>query len=68
MASYAAAIKETLGLEVETELGSRGQFDVMVDGANVVSRSGGLFAMILRKPWPTEDDVVSAVKTATSSG
>ena len=62
MASYAAVIKERLGIEATIETGSRGQFDVMVDGKTVVSRKGGLMAMITRKPWPKADDVVAAIK------
>jgi len=64
VASYATAIREALSVEVETELGSRGQFDVVVDGSNVVSRKGGLVAMLFRKPWPSEEEVVAAVKSA----
>lgn len=64
MASYAAAIRNSLGLEVQTELGIRGQFDVQVDDKVVVSRRGGLAALLLRKAWPSEADVVNAVKTA----
>lgn len=55
-------IKERLGIEATIETGSRGQFDVMVDGKTVVSRKGGLMAMITRKPWPKADDVVAAIK------
>jgi len=43
----------------------RGQFDILVDGRSVVSRKGGLFAMLLRKPWPDSEDVVTAVREAT---
>ena len=46
----------------------RGQFDVLVDGETVVSRKGGLIAMVLRKPWPDEADVVEAVRAAKTEG
>ena len=62
MASYAAAISDALGMEVQTETGTKGQFDVVVSDNVVVSRKGGLFALITRKPWPTESEVVSAVQ------
>ena len=65
MASYAAVIKERIGIEAIIETGSRGQFDVLVDGKLVVSRKGGLLAMITRKPWPKEDEVVSAIQAAS---
>jgi hypothetical protein len=31
----------------------------------VVSRKGGLLAMLLRKPWPELDEVVAAVRRAS---
>ena len=66
VASYAAEIKEALGIEVAIETGSRGQFDVLVNGQTVVSRKGGLMAMLTRKPWPAEDEVITAIKTAVA--
>jgi len=44
-------------------MGSRGQFDVLVDGKTVVSRKGGLMALLFRKPWPEKEDVIGAIKT-----
>ncbi len=64
MASYAAAIREALDVEPAIVTGVRGQFDVLVDGRTVVSRKGGLFAMIMRKPWPSMLEVVKAVRMA----
>ena len=54
-----------MGCKVELEQGSRGQFEVLVDDRVVVSRKGGLLAMLLRKPWPELEDVVAAVRGAT---
>jgi len=65
VASYATAIRDSLGIDVETKLGSKGQFDVTVNGNAVVSRQGGLIALITRKPWPSETEVVAAVRSAT---
>lgn len=64
MASYAARITEELDVSVDTQTGTRGQFDVIVNGEIVVSRKGGLLALVTRKPWPSETDVVSAVRQA----
>lgn len=55
-------------MEAQVELDpshSRGQFDILVDGLSVVSRKGGLIAMLTRKPWPNSEDVVTAVREAT---
>ncbi len=46
------------------EKGRRGQFEVLVDGRTIVSRKGGLLAKILGRPWPTDEDVVAAVRAA----
>ena len=62
VASYATAIKEAIGSEPTIETGSRGQFDVLVDGKTVVSRKGGLLAMLFRKPWPKNEDVIGAIR------
>ena len=63
MASYAAAIKDTMGIEVATETGVRGQFDVVVNGQTVVSRKGGLLALLTKKPWPSNGDVLNAIRS-----
>ena len=49
------------------EKGRHGQFDVMVDGATVVSRKGGLLAKLVSRPWPTGDEVVTAVRNALNN-
>ncbi len=53
-----------MNTRVEFEDGRRGQFDILVDGRIVVTRKGGLLAKFLRKPWPSEEDVVAAVRAA----
>jgi hypothetical protein len=53
-----------LGVEADITTGRRGQFDILVNGKTVVSRKGGLLAMIFRKPWPEINDVVRAVEAA----
>lgn len=64
-ASYAALIRERLQTPVEMlDDGRMGQFEVRVDGRTVVSRKGGLIAKLTGKPWPPEDDVLDAVRTA----
>ena len=49
-----------------TEVGRRGQFDVMVGDQVVASRQGGLIAKLTNRPWPSEKDVVEAVRAAVS--
>ena len=49
VASYAAAIRDEIGMDAEIELGKRGQFDVYVNERRVVSRKGGLMALITKK-------------------
>ncbi|MEE2826181.1 MAG: hypothetical protein VYE64_06100 [Planctomycetota bacterium] len=62
--SYAAAIREKLEQEPLIEKGRRGQLDFLVDDRIVLSRKGGLWAMLTKKPWPTTDDVLQAILTA----
>ena len=50
---------------MDLEKGLRGQFDVVVDGRSVISRKGGLLARLLGRPWPTDEDVLTAVREAT---
>jgi hypothetical protein len=61
VASYAAAIKEHFNEDVEIETGCKGQFDVLVSEKTVVSRKGGLLALLFRKPWPTNEEVITAI-------
>jgi hypothetical protein len=42
----------------------KGLFQVSVDSKPVITRQGGLFAMLTRKPWPSLDDVVTAIRGA----
>jgi len=43
-------------------MGSRGQFDIQVNGKTVVSRKGGLLAILFRRPWPENAEVINAIK------
>ena len=63
---FAAVIKDSLGTPVELKKGRAGQFEIIVDGRTVVSRKGGLIAMLVGRPWPSEDEVVEAVRAAGS--
>ena len=62
VASYAAAIHDEIGMEPVIESGSRGQFDVYVGKQMVVTRKGGLLALLMKKPWPSVSSVVEAIK------
>ena len=57
-------IQDALGIPVELEKGRRGQFDILVDGRPVISRKGGILAKLMRKPWPTDEEVLRAVRKA----
>lgn len=57
-------IKKTLGAPVEMQKGRSGQFEIVVDGRPVVSRRGGLLAKILGRPWPGDEEVLTAVRKA----
>jgi hypothetical protein len=57
-----------LNVPVELRKGRLGQFDVVVNGRTVLYRKGGLVARIVNRPWPSEDDVVSAVSAALTEG
>lgn len=63
-ASYAALIQERLGAPVEMVGGRLGQFEVQVRGRTVASRKGGLIAKLTGRPWPSDEDVLSAVRDA----
>ena len=65
-ASFARLIEETLNTRVVREKGKRGQFEVWVDGAMVLSRKGGLIAMLVKRPWPSDREVLAAVREARS--
>ena len=38
--------------------------DILVDGRLTVSRKGGLLAKLLGRPWPSAEDVLTAVRDA----
>jgi hypothetical protein len=52
---------------VTLEAGRMGQFEIRVDGYTVVSRKGGLIAKLTGRPWPSDEDVVAAVRGGTSA-
>lgn len=49
----AAAVKETLGVEVQVLEGGVGQFDVIVDGARILGKKNGVF--------PTDEEILEAL-------
>jgi len=53
-----------VGTPVEMVAGRLGQFEVQVGGRTVVSRKGGLIAKLTGRPWPEDEDVLSAVRDA----
>ena len=57
-------MRDSLGIEVELEKGRSGQFEVVVDGRSVVSRKGGLIAKLVGRPWPSDEEVLAAVREA----
>ena len=57
-------IREKLGASVDLRKGRTGQFEIVVDGRTVISRKGGLLAKLIGRPWPTDDDVLAAVRDA----
>ena len=57
-------IENQLGHPVQLEKGGPGQFDVFVNGQSVASRKGGLVAKMLGRPWPTDEEVLDAVRAA----
>lgn len=49
-------------MPVTLSKGRFGQFDVLVDGRVVLTRKGGLIAKLLKRPWPSDDEVLAAVR------
>ena len=65
--SYAAAIREATGLEVQTEAGTRrGQFEVFVNDSLAIKRRGGLLKKLLGKPFEAPDQAIEAVRAAVA--
>lgn len=50
---------------MQLQKGRHGQFDILVEGRPVVSRKGGLLAKLLGKPWPSEGELIAAVRAGT---
>jgi len=57
-ARAAAVLRQELGLEAELEVGAPGSFIVLVDGQPVAEKKSGEF--------PSEDEIVSAVRQKTA--
>jgi len=64
VASSATALKAEFDVDPQYARGRRGQFRVEVDGRTVLERKGGIFQYLMRAPWPTDQEVVAAVRTA----
>ena len=57
-------LRDALGKPVELESGRRGQFEILVDGRAVVTRKGGILARLRGRSWPSDAEVVAAVRDA----
>jgi hypothetical protein len=55
-------VKAETGIESELTVGSRGQFDVLLDGAVIASRASGFVTRLLGGGWPEPKQVVDAVR------
>lgn len=55
-------MKAETGIESELTVGSRGQFDVLLDGALIASRASGFVTRFLGGGWPEPKQVVDAVR------
>jgi len=55
-------VKAETGIESELTVGSRGQFDVLLDGALIASRASGFVTRLLGGGWPQPAQVVDAVR------
>ena len=56
--SLAAAIKDALGVDADVLVGTRGQFDVVADGALVFSKQK-------EQRFPEPDEVIGALRALT---
>jgi hypothetical protein len=50
------------------EVGSPGQFDVLVDGQVVATRSSSFLAKLFGGGWPDPRNVVDAIRARQSAG
>lgn len=66
MASLAALIKDRLGIEVTRTPGGKGQFDVIADGQNVVSRGGNYLTRQFGAGYPDLEAVVQTLEARTA--
>lgn len=63
-ASSVAKIREVFDVEADAESGKLGQFTVEVDGKVVLDRKKGLMTLLTKKPWPSVEEVITAIKSA----
>ncbi len=56
------------GEESDLQVGSPGQFDVLVDGEVIASRGGGFFARFFGGGWPEPNAVAQLVKYTLDAG
>jgi hypothetical protein len=52
-----------LGLETELQVGTPGQFDVLVDGEVIARRGGSFLARLFGGGWPDSGAVVEAIRS-----
>jgi predicted Rdx family selenoprotein len=56
-------LKAETGIDAELQVGSPGQFEVLVDGETIASRSSSIVSRFLGGGWPDPNDVVQSVRT-----
>ena len=61
--SSVAKIREVFDVEADAESGKLGQFTVEVDGKVVLDRKKGLMTLLTKKPWPSVEEVITAIKS-----
>jgi hypothetical protein len=60
-------MKDRLAIDATLRTGSRGQFDVTVDGETLVTRGGNAFTRRFGAGYPSFDDVISRVQARLGS-
>jgi len=68
VASFAALVKQRLGIEPTLEAGKRGQFDVIADGETIASRGGNWFTRRLGAGWPDFESVIVTLESRQGRG
>jgi hypothetical protein len=67
-ASFAAAIKQRLGVEPILIPGKTGQFDVVVDGEKISERGGNMLTRMFGAGYPDLDSVVEQIEKHRPGG